>query len=611
MKPYIKPKKMVEIKLQAKFSLFILACIIFTTTIFASTIKTPNDVYAKAQLLKEKIIFIRNYQNIKSPFPKVPKQINKTPGHVLQKSLEILSKINRYRIINDFGKIYIPQYPSLEITPNDVYFYVQRLHQEIDPFIKNQTFLKSLKEKTYTNKTPNDVYELLWNISLSMDPLFGMRGFTPTDVYNKSETIIKIAKFLRNSQGHFTKVEKPHIVKVLHPNHAINQSYKLLAQISKIEKRLWIKPVDVPKKVYKVTTPTQVYDSLQNIIAEMQRIKTRLGLQRNFKTVKTNKNKTPTNVVENLMYAQALLPDFSVDKKLIQYDRDKLHKTPSEVFALTQAISKKLTLIAQYKGITLDIKTPPYINNLSPKHVYQKGLEAIEKAIKLKTREGFFKSDIPNQPFQKVTPDEAYALIDRLDSIVSLILQQNYDKTIKEYKYSINKIIFKEKTPSDVYNNLWKISNILDILLGKEYTPNETYTLALHINNDILSLLTHFNIKSKNKNKKLLPTSNKTPSDVFNESLKLYANVNKIKQRANIKSTSIDIPQQTIITPNTVYNALRIIIASLNELQTYYEINQNEISLEEINKNKTPSDVYNILKTTNANLLELFNNEKY
>jgi len=587
--------------------------IILCTQAFALVAKSPSDVYTQADVLKQKVIYLRQQAGIKAKYPKIALQKNKSPRHVLQKSLEVLAKINRYRIINNYGQMSIPNYPSRAITPSDVYYYVKRLNMEVTPFIDNdqlrgKKFLNSLTLKDYKNKTPSDVYQLLWSVSLAFDPLLGIRGFTPTDVYEQSETIVAIAKFLRQSQGEFSKIIKPEAKKGLHPNHALNTSYDLLRKIALIEKKLWMKQTTVPEKPYQVISPTHVYDSLQNIIAELQRLKTRLGVERFFEIKQVTEDKTPSDVVANLLYAKALLPDFKVSKKLKQYDTTLLQKTPNDVFALTQEILTKLNRIGNYKGINLNIEQPPYIYDLSPHHVYQKGIESIEKLIKFKTSEGFFKSDIPTQPFKNVTPSEVYELVDRLDSITSLIIYKNYNQQVKQYKYQFSKNQYSNKTPSDVYNNLWKISRKLDRLLGTEYTPNETYMLATEINIKVNAIINHFKLTA---NVAIPDRSTKSPRDVFMASIALYDVLKKARVRANIKSKIIIIPVEDKITPNSVYNALRIITASINSFNIHYGIVIPDKICSNTVTGKTPTDVYKLITQASNKLNGLFTDENY
>ena len=589
---------------------FLLLYLIINTSLFATEQKTPSDVYAQAYLLKQKVIYLRQQANITDPCPVIGYQKGKEPRHVLQKALEVLSKINRYRINNNFGQISIPNYPSRKITPSDVYVYTKRLNEEVSPFC-DKKFLSTLKVAKFSNKTPSDVYQILWEVSLGFDKILGIGGFTPTDVYEQSQTIVAIAKFLRQSQGEYTEIKKFKVKKDLHPNHALNTSYELLNKIAKIQKKLWIKPTKVPSKVYKVTTPTHVYDSLQNIIAELQRLKTRLGLERYFEIKHTKDDKTPSDVVANLLYAKALLPSFSMKKPLNQYDKKLLKKTSNEVFGLSEDIIKKLTTIASYKGININIEQPKYIYELKPKHVYQKSIEAIEKAIKFKTKEGFFKSNIPDQPFRTITPSEVYEQVERLDFTVTLILQQNYNKNIKHYKYMFEKHKYSGKTPSDVYNNLWLISKILDQLIGTSYTPNETFILAKNISRSIDTINKHFQIKQSKYPIENITKNSKSPKDVFDESLKIYQTFKKIQSRANIKDENVIIPKEKNTTPTTVYNALRIIIASLNEFMIEYNIQYDDKIVTDNVKDKTPTDVFIVIHKANINLNRLLTDENY
>jgi hypothetical protein len=145
--------------------------------------KTPSDVYAYAMLVKQEVDFLRRQAGIDEGFPSMEVEPDKQPRHVIQKALEILSKINRYRIINNLGEITIPPYPPREITPQDVYEIVRRLDGEMRVLIHDKKFLDSLELKSHGTKRSSDVYALLWSISLGFDSILGVRGYTPSDVY--------------------------------------------------------------------------------------------------------------------------------------------------------------------------------------------------------------------------------------------------------------------------------------------------------------------------------------------------------------------------------------------------------------------------------------------
>jgi hypothetical protein len=582
----------------------------------AYKIKTPSDVYSYAMLLKKKVEYLRKQAGITTPFPKVPPQHNKFPRHVIQKALEILSKINLYRESKGYGEIFIPPYPAREITPSDVYEMVKRLDAEVTPFIKNRTFLENLKLIHYSNKTPNDVYQLLWSISLAFDNLLGIHGYTPTDVYALSQKLIETVKFIRQTQNMYNLPKKPSKIPNLHPNHALYASYDFLNKLRTSEKHLWIDPTEVPKKPHRVITPTDVYDSLQYNIAELQRIKYRLGVERYFKLKPVKGSKTPSDVVQNIKYATILMPTFDFDKPLIQYPISSLQKTPNNVFAVTQVILKKLNILKSLKGIEQKPKNPPYIAGLKPIHAYQKAIEATEKAIRLKVQMGFYPSEVPTEPLREITPNEVYEMVIRLDGIVTILLHKAGYKKAEEYIYYTNKEIPTGKKPSDVYHNLWLISNTLDVLLASEYTPNETFAISNRIKLKILSLLHKLKIKPQ-KIKSILNTkievdTSKTPNDVFNLTIKLYQQIKNIQKRMNMTETNIIIPKEKIITPNTVYNALRIINASINEILIYKDVDDTSIIYPmDMPKNKTPTDVYKNVKKLQMLLNLLYKDNDY
>jgi len=573
--------------------------------------KTPSDVFAYATLLKKEVAYLRKKSGIQEPFPSVRVQRNKQPRHVIQKALEILAKINRYRINHHMGAIVIPPYPPREIKPQDVYDIVKRLDGEVRLLIDDPAFTSGLRKRRFVNKTPSDVYELLWSISLGFDALLGIKGYTPTDVYALSEKVVQISRFLRHSQNLYDTVPKPPKREGLYPNHALYASIAFLKKVAKEQKKLWIEPADIPKIPRRVITPTEVYDSLQYNIAELQRIKYRLGIERYFEIPLPKEKKTPSDVVQNLRYAAMLLPDFSFSKPLVQYPSESLRKTPNQVYAVTVEILQKLERLRTLRGIHLLPANPPKIYGLKPIHSYQKGIEAIEKAQRLRVRMGFYPSQIPAMPFRAITPSEVYELILRLDGIVTLLLKKAGQRDVKAFIYRTRHPVYSDKTPSDVYFNLWKISLLLDLLSGSEYTPNETYALAMKIYKKTILLADHFPGEDVAFQREQ-GVRNKRPKDVFELAKRLNRLLRRLQKRANMKVTVIEIPEEKNITPNTVYNALRLINASLNEVLIHLGIDAEEIELSQIRvKEKTPSDVYAVVSDTLRVINTMMDDSRY
>jgi len=577
--------------------------VLFVSILLQAKVKTPSDVYSQSMVLKEAIVLLRKQNDITTPLKKVQYQANKSPRHVIQKTLEILTKVNKYRELNGYGRITIPPVPARKITPQDVYYNVQRLREEVAYLIKGKHIFH--KAKMYTNKTPSDVYTQLWTISLGFDALIG-QGFTPTDVYAQTTQIIDTIMLLRDSQHSNNLVPMPKLKKNLHPNHALYKSIELLQKISNVEKLLWMTTTPVPKIEQKVISPTEVYDALQTVKAEINRIARRVGIEKSFVPQEIKERKTPSDVVQNLEYAIALMPSFSLETPLNQYPKQSLLKTPNDVFALSSYILDKITTIKAKKGIHLKAKETTYLYGLEPIHVYEKGIESLEKIAKLKMLEGFKPSQVPQSPSTKITPSEVYELILRLDDELNLIYKDSFK--LSAYRALSNKKYFTDKTPSDAYNNLWKISYELDAILNQDYTPNETYILAKKIQNEI-KLLEKFLI---GKNIKVIPThvKSKKPSDVFQKSIQLLELLQDVKERGNFKSVKIILPNEKIKTPTSVYNALRLVSATLSEIEVHYSIEPPYKDILNV-KNKTPSDVYETVDDTIKIISNIFKDSNY
>jgi len=572
--------------------------------------KNSNDVYSIAETLKNKIIHLAGEKKLDARYMKISEQTNKSPRHVLQKTLEVLKKINKYRQNNNLGLVNVPIYPSKSISSEDVYFNVRRLNNEVDLLLKKidcQHINKLSIKKTYTDKTSNDTYYEIWLASLAMDELLG-KGFSPTDNYRESLLIIDIINFIRNSQGIYDEVEVPQKKKRKHPNHVLYATNKLLHKISKAEKRLWMEPVDVAKNPQRIITPTEVYDAMQTVITELIRIRRRLGIERFYEPKTQEISKTPSDVLQNIEYAIELFPPFKVSQELIQYDKNSLKKNINDLYALSDFILDKVEYLKEVKGIKAESKEPPMIYSLNKMHIYQKAIETMEKINKLRIKDKLYEVAVPSSPLKKKSTDSIYELLLMIDDEISIIMEKNGVKNVKRWSYVLNRKKYIDKEPSEIYHNLWKISSIVDIFRGIQYTPNETYMLARKLEQRIENIAKH--LTGKIKKIDLKESSDKRPSDVFQLSLKLYDTLAIIEKRANISAGAVEIPKEKTITPDTVYNALRVINATLIDININFGI-KSTVDRVVIKNKKTPSDVYNVVFKSYETLKTLLEDRSY
>jgi len=590
--------------------ILILTLFIVTLTHASIRDKNANDVYAIAETLKNKVIHLAGERKIDAKYMHLADQTNKSPRQVLQKTLEVLKKINKYRQNSNLGLVNVPVYPSKVIRAEDVYYSVKRLNDEIDLLLKKtdcKHIDKLSKIKTYLDKNSNDTYHEIWLSSLAMDELLG-KGFSPTDNYKESLLVIDIINFIRNSQGIYDEVEIPKKKKRKHPNHVLYATNKLLEKISKAEKKLWMEPVNVSENPQRIITPTEVYDSMQMVIIELKRIRRRLGVERLYDVQEISESKTPSDVLQNIEYAIELFPEFKVSNELVQYNTKSLNKSINELYSLSQFIFNKTKYLKEVKGIKIELKEPPMIYNLNKMHVYQKGIETMEKINKLRVKDKLYEVSVPSSPIKMKSTDSVYELLLMIDDEISIIMNRNGIKSVQRWSYTLDKKLYSDKTPSDIYHNLWKISSTIDIFRGIQYTPNETFVLAKKIEQRI-EQINNYLIKNRKKID-LKRNSDKRPSDVFYLTLELYDILAIIEKRANISLGTVDIPSEKTITPDTVYNALRVINATLIDINIHFGI--ESITKKVIIKDKkTPSDVYDVVYKSYKTLKLLLEDSSY
>ncbi len=570
--------------------------------------KTPANVYAQVQLLASEVKRLRSLNKITSSWPEVKKEAGREPRHVLQKALEILGKINRFRKnVQKTGGISVPRFPGRDITPNEVFSAVVRLRRELALLLKEKkTDIESQVATITTEITPSHVYASLSEISIALDETLGLRGFTPSDVYAQSLRVLELVKFLRQSQNLPMNVPNPERTSGKLSNHALSSVYGLFAKIRQAEENLWMKPLNVPDIPKRVITPVDVFDNISVSLSELQRIKYRLGLERDFSTPPRQTGKTPDDVILNTEWAIAMLPTFELERPLQQHDKKSLQKTPNHVFSVTSHILERLKQYRRLRGIRTPVQRADIIHGLRPHHVYEKGLEILEKIDVIRRSSNQGPITIQEFPLRLITPAEVFDLALRLDEELNILF--TYAGMADELWLTSSEVKeFDNKTPSDVFLNMRRISQMLDTVLGSEgYTPSHVFREATSVKDNILiiaNVLGTSIVVPTTVNSALEPSIE--PRDVFFKAREVMGLVLKAEQRAGMFGVrDISIPPGQVVTPTDVFNQVRIIDAELTELKIFLGIPEVPIR-PQIQEGKKPAHVYKMLELAEEGLLSI------
>ena len=569
--------------------------------------RRPNDVYAQVLVLKERVIQLRTARNISAPWVEVEAQQGKAPRHVLQKTIEILAKLDRFRRHHDLGGIAVPYIPGRDITPNEVHTMVRRLTDEVALLLPRR-WAKDQPARKVTGKTPNDVYQLLWEISLALDPVLGVQGFSPQDVHTRSLHVLEMVRFLRQSQNIFAKVAKPKRPRGRHSNHSLEKAVALLDKVAQAEQHLWMDPVIVPNVPRRVISPTDVYDTLHLVIAELKRIQFRIGLERNFRfsPSSSEQDKTPDDVVQNLEWAILLMPDFGAGQRLVQFDRAALTKNPNHLFVVTEHILTELERYKHYRGIQQTPRTPPAVRGRRLHHLYQKAIVTLEKMNKLRIRSGSGSMAMPYHPHHPITSNEVFSLVLRIDREVGL-LAEPIGVPVERWAVMEEMQTLTDKTVDDVYRNLWKISSLLDVLMGSEgMTPDDMFREAQHILEELTFLAGRFGLD-------LLPEQPAQRAHIELKQLCVLSHAlrRSIHQAKRFVGQSeedrLDMPLGTATSYNDLFHSIRMILVELVDLRVYLGITSEVIQPPPF-KGKRLADIYQTLEQAKAILERLLAN---
>ena len=561
---------------------------------------TPTDVNLVLRHARILIEQVRSDANVKTPWPETKVSGERFPRHVLQKCFEVLSKVNRVRVNRNMGAIAIPRFPTREITPNEVMSAANRLVGECRLLVKENTSVASSDDAKILNEqriTATHNYKLLSELSLALDPVLGLRGFSPGDVYAQSERVLKNAQFIRLSQNLPADVAKPERRAGTHPNHALKASVELLGCIATAESNLWMRPCAVPAQRRQKTAPNEVYDMLQIVLAEQQRIKYRLGVERHFLAPKPDKTKMPADVIQNIEWAKALMPDFSISRTLVQYDPQTLRKTPDDVYAIATAVTMQLEEYRTTRGIRGAPRLAVFVPNRQPKHVYQKTLECLEKINRLREQLGLGRTATHSLPLREITPTEVYDLTHRVKEELALISANDGNEKSRLFTNQV-------RTPSDVHLIMSRNSNLLDTIIGPQgYTPSDVYRQADQVILELSLLRKHLGVTTPIEPVPFV--EGKVPRDVIQISHQIVSLMGKAQRRAGMVQIAAParITLETI-TPNEVFNDAGTILTELVSLKVRLQI-EEEVDRAPPATGKTPSDVYQKMEYARRQLSSL------
>lgn len=270
--------------------------------------------------------------------------------------------------------------------------------------------------------------------------------------------------------------------------------------------------------------------------------------------------------------------------------------TPSHVFQQTQIIIQEIEILREAIGI-MDIPFEPEPQTAkTPIHVYSKGLEVLEKIARVERKLGMAPAQVPQIPLKPVIPKDVFQLTQTiLDELRKIKAQLAIGDEPAEIPF------IGAKTPSHVYEEMWRASYMLDGLTGS-ITPNEVHRNTQYLVDEIELIAAKLKV-----NLEMDPppvTGRKRPKDAAQQALLAFYKLANLQNRLRMDSASIPAIILVRVTPSDVYDITNMLMAEIVRVKVHMGITLPR-SERLLPAGKKPSDVYAMLRLVNTNLDKL------
>ena len=241
--------------------------------------------------------------------------------------------------------------------------------------------------------------------------------------------------------------------------------------------------------------------------------------------------------------------------------------TPNEVYSQVMHIIDEMHFMLKYFNVKHDhdgINKRTYVSSkLKPRNAWQKTYEIM---IKINILREEYKLPIIEpvnmSPVLHLNPDLVYEQTQRILTELH-IFETRLGITLPKSK----DVIYKGKTPIDVFNALSHVSASLDELNKGGVTPSYVFGENMRLLDDISLILQNLKIQDKT-----IPASKNihaTPSNTFNTGMKMLDKIKQLQISAGIDFVDFSQFKKDVSTPSEVFGITQMILAELQTIKAY------------------------------------------
>jgi len=269
--------------------------------------------------------------------------------------------------------------------------------------------------------------------------------------------------------------------------------------------------------------------------------------------------------------------------------------TPSNVYQAVEQTVANIKAIRANQSIKDSVREPGIQVAKTPLHVYTKGMELFEKIQRVKTKLSLSAESLPQLPSSNVSPADVLGLVTKINASLDDIKQHMSVTITDEFAF------VDGKTPSDVYEHVWRASLLMDDLAG-QINPSYVFRNTEQVIAGLQKIASSMNRPVSIPEIELVKGA--TPLDANIEGYKVLYQLISLERKLAVKPLRVSSFPAGKITPSDVYDTTNNILAELTRINIKLDlpvIAQASLS----NEKKTPSDVLGQLKKIQSILDQL------
>jgi len=270
--------------------------------------------------------------------------------------------------------------------------------------------------------------------------------------------------------------------------------------------------------------------------------------------------------------------------------------SPSHAYQQSNKIIAEIKLLRSHLGVINKPRKPAIQIRKKPIHVYAKSLEVMEKIIHLQIKHGLRAPNLEQIPLRNIHASEVFASTQIiLSEITRLKNKLGISKKITTPAFS------NAKTSSQVYENLWTASYLLDALTG-QIDPSYVFRNSRLVLSEIRQIANKLGAPSNMSAPQTIAGT--IPRDVNIQAFKnLYA-IGKLQRKLNMSALVVSTFPDGKILPSDVCDSTNNMLAELVRIKVAMGITTPRTAVKLV-AGKNPADVLAQMQLININLKNL------